>query len=49
VRSREPYIVRVVELLGHKASDADLAEVVEESADLLSGVVHAVGVAVEQI
>jgi len=31
VRFTEPDIVRVIELFGDEASDADLAEVVEES------------------
>lgn len=47
-RMRTRVVVRVVELLGDEASDADLAEVVEECADLLGGLVDSVGVLVEQ-
>jgi hypothetical protein len=48
VRLRTPDVVGVVEALGDKAADADLAEVVEEGADLIGGTVDVVGVLVEK-
>ena len=40
-------IVGVAELFGHEAADADQAEVVEEGAELVGGLVDAVAVLVE--
>jgi hypothetical protein len=40
---RQADVIAVVEVFGDEASDADLAEVVEEGADLLGCLVHLVG------
>ncbi len=42
------HVVGVVEAFGHQAADSDLAEVVEEGADLFGGPIDSFGVVVEE-